>query len=270
MKLDGVTIFSRTIPRMAAFFLFLRGRALYLQIKSRIAVVAICRCNIFKKFEATIEIVQKRIGWLVYFPFSMESKLLSMSAKICLTCETQTLSLLLRVTAGFSPAVGSKVPSSLSIPRMVLSTGSGLPVAAPEEAGATAEKAATPLTREARIRAVQNFMVAIPYVLVLNNKPFSVCGKGRRKDQNPDRWNSDVALGCLFFLLERIQQSARASKPTPGTTSAKLHRKARSLSIPMSRANVPPDQLQPSYCLHVVRASTFSNVHPSILQYRTR
>ena len=101
-------------------------------------------------------------------------------------------------------------------------------------------------------------------------KPFSVCGKGRRKDQNPDRWNSDVALGCLFFLLERIQQSARASKPTPGTTSAKLHRKARSLSIPMSRANVPPDQLQPSYCLHVVRASTFSNVHPSILQYRTR
>jgi hypothetical protein len=61
--------------------------------------------------------------------------------------------------AGESPVVGSNVASSLSIPRKDLSTGSGLPVAAPPEGGATAEKAEAALTIEARIRAVENFMV---------------------------------------------------------------------------------------------------------------
>ena len=52
--------------------------------------------------------------------------------------------------------VGSKADSSLSIPRMDLSTTSGLPTDLP---GATAEKAEAALTKEARTRAVQNFMV---------------------------------------------------------------------------------------------------------------
>jgi hypothetical protein len=67
--------------------------------------------------------------------------------------------LLLRIRAGLSPVVGSKVDSSLSIPRKDLSIGSGLLVDAPAEEGATAEKAEAPLTKEARTRAVENFMV---------------------------------------------------------------------------------------------------------------
>jgi hypothetical protein len=61
--------------------------------------------------------------------------------------------------AGLVPDVGSNVSASLSIPFIDRSMGSGLPVAAPVEAGATAEKANALLGKAARIRAVQNFML---------------------------------------------------------------------------------------------------------------
>lgn len=61
--------------------------------------------------------------------------------------------------AGFSPSVGSKVDSSPSIPLRDLSIGSGLPVDAPEEDGATAEKAEAAVTKVVRIRALESFMV---------------------------------------------------------------------------------------------------------------
>ena len=67
---------------------------------------------------------------------------------------------MLRIRAGFSPPVGSKVPSA-SMPFMDLSTGSGFPVAAPLEEGATAEKAEAVLKNEARIRAAENFIVFV-------------------------------------------------------------------------------------------------------------
>jgi hypothetical protein len=64
--------------------------------------------------------------------------------------------------AGFSPAVGSKVALSLSIPFMDLSTGSGFPVADDVEDGATAEKADTGLVSEARtIAAEKNFILLV-------------------------------------------------------------------------------------------------------------
>ncbi len=67
--------------------------------------------------------------------------------------------MLFRIRAGLSPAVGSKAAWSTSIPFIDRSTGSGLPVADAEEVGATAEKAAAPLTSDVRMRAVLNFMV---------------------------------------------------------------------------------------------------------------
>jgi len=74
-------------------------------------------------------------------------------------CGTQTSSLLLRISAGASPEVGSKTVSSVSIPFRDLSTGSGIPVALLLVAGETAEKADAVLTIEAMTRAVESFMV---------------------------------------------------------------------------------------------------------------
>jgi hypothetical protein len=87
------------------------------------------------------------------------------------------------VRAGLSPPVGSNIDSSLSIPRKDLSTGSGLPVAAVFEDGATAEKADTELVNEARRRAAEkNFIFCCfcrEIIVVGNNeknkKDYDVC-----------------------------------------------------------------------------------------------
>ena len=55
------------------------------------------------------------------------------------------------------------MPSAESIPRIDLSTGSGLPVAALDEDGATAEKAAALFTREANTRAIESFMIVAEF-----------------------------------------------------------------------------------------------------------
>jgi hypothetical protein len=62
--------------------------------------------------------------------------------------------------AGLVPDVGSKaIAESPSIPFIDRSTGSGLPVAAPLEVGAIAEKADALVAKAARTRVVQNFML---------------------------------------------------------------------------------------------------------------
>jgi hypothetical protein len=140
MKLDGVTIFSRTMARTTAFFRLRRGRALYnmpQQNLSEATNVPACeqtsKTLLDEKDPTNIfSIDMGTLGFnILLFPVDSPSP----------TCGTHTSSLLFFVTAGASPVVGSNDEASTLF--MVLSTGSSFGTAVLALGGATAENAPT-------------------------------------------------------------------------------------------------------------------------------
>jgi hypothetical protein len=136
MKLDGVTIFSRTMARTTAFFRLRRGRALYNMPQQNLSEATnVPVCEQTSKTWSRHQLIFKDMGTLGFnswrFPLDSPSP----------TCGTHTSSLLFFVTAGASPVVGSNDEASTLF--MVLSTGSSFGTAVLALGGATAENAPT-------------------------------------------------------------------------------------------------------------------------------